>query len=647
MRKCFAIVLTVVSTFLVTSNSTALAKDSWVSVRSRNFLVIGNGSEKDNQNVALKLEQFRDAISQMFPRIVTSSPVPTTVIVFKSDSSYRPFKANSTNAGYFQPGPDVNYITLTTDVQGSQDPFTIIFHEYTHLLVNNTIRNAPTWFNEGLAEYFSTFSITGDQRVQIGRPIASHVYLLRQVRMLPLKTLFQVDPKSPYYNERAKQSIFYAQSWALTHYLILHQDQRRAEQVARFIDLMSAQEPIEKAFTKAFNTTFEVMESELREYVKQDRHRMMQRTFERKLNPDNELQTKRITDAEANAYLGDLLLHGNRAEAEGYLLKALELDPKLAMAHASLGMLRFRQGRQQEARESLERAVAANSQNYLIHYYYAYVLGKPPKDDIQANYAYPAKLAALIRSELKKAIALRPDFPESYNLLAFINLVTNTDLDESIEMLNRALASSPGRVDFMYMLGQLYMNKDKYQTARPLLETVASSDQEERIRRHAKKLVETIDIIEEQKAKRAKVVETSSAPRKPAEVAEPETDEEELETEDSAATLRRVLRAPGSGERRAQGLLLRIECAPANFVFVVRIGDQVLRLRTDNFRKLGLITYDADVKGEITCGPRTPVTSVVVNFLPLADSREKIDGSLKSLTFVPADFQLVPAMNRK
>ena len=79
--------------------------------------------------------------------------MPTTVIVFKNDDSYRPFKPNENTAGYFQPGPDVNYITLKLgkELGSEQDPFTIIFHEYTHLLVKNTSGNVPTWFNEGLA----------------------------------------------------------------------------------------------------------------------------------------------------------------------------------------------------------------------------------------------------------------------------------------------------------------------------------------------------------------------------------------------------------------------------------------------------------------------------------------------------------------
>src|SRR6185503_12628161 len=138
-----------------------------------------------------------------------NSPVPTTVVVFKNEESYRPFKLNAKNAGYFQSGSDINYIALRLikPQPGEQDPYTIIFHEYTHLLVNTTSGRVPLWFNEGLAEYYSTFSVTNDQKVVLGKPISSHIYLLRERKMLPLRTLFQVDYKSPYYNETEKLSI--------------------------------------------------------------------------------------------------------------------------------------------------------------------------------------------------------------------------------------------------------------------------------------------------------------------------------------------------------------------------------------------------------------------------------------------------------
>ena len=126
----------------------------------------------------------------------------------------------------------------------------------------------------------------------------------------------------------------------------------------------------------------------MREYIKRDSYPVTTGHFESKLAFDTEMQAAPITEAEAQAYLGDLLLHSHRAEAEGYLQKALALDPKLAMANAAMGMLLVRQGN--EARQSLERAVAANSQNYLIHYYYAFALSREGMDEMQLVSGYHA-----------------------------------------------------------------------------------------------------------------------------------------------------------------------------------------------------------------------------------------------------------------
>src|SRR3989442_3735826 len=117
------------------------------------------------RKVAKRLEQFRQVSGLLFPAIPMKSAVPTTVIVFKSDGSYKPFKVNPNVAGYFQPGEDVNYITLTSEKSSDDQPFRTIFHEYVHLLVENTMGGAvPLWFNEGLAEYYSTFDIADENR---------------------------------------------------------------------------------------------------------------------------------------------------------------------------------------------------------------------------------------------------------------------------------------------------------------------------------------------------------------------------------------------------------------------------------------------------------------------------------------------------
>ncbi len=626
---------------LIPAASPVAAKDNWISVRSKNFLLIGNASEKQVRQVGVRLEQFREAFSNLFPRAVVSTPVPTTVVVFKNDSSFGPFKPNSNTAGYFQSGEDVNYITLAAEVRGQQDPYTIIFHEYTHLMVSNTLGNIPTWFSEGLAEYYSTFSISDDQKFMLGKPIASHVYLLREKKMLPLRTLFQVDQKSPYYNERDKQSVFYAESWALLHYLILGKGGQRVTQVSKFVEEIARNVPMEEAFQKVFSMTFEEMEKELKEYLRNERYPVISGHFERKLGLETDMQVAPITEAQAQAYLGDLLLHSNRADAEGYLQKALSLEPDLAMAHASLGMLRVRQGKPDEARQSLERAAAADTQNYLIHYYYAYVLSRAGQGSSEVIFGFPPDSVPKMRAALEKAIALRPDFVESYSLLAFVNLVTGTRLDESIEMLKKAQAQARGRNDLSFMLAQLYMAKRDHKTAREMLQKINASNSPEELVRRAQSLLTQLAAIEEQEATFRNGRQRASSDR-PVLMTTEGNEETEVKPVDPSSYLRNALRPPEAGETRDQGKLVRIDCDQKGMTFVVKLADRQLKLRTSSFQSVNMTSFSPDSGGEIGCGPRKSENNVVVSYVAATDARLKVDGVATSLEFVPSDFKLKP-----
>ena len=612
-----------------------------MSVRSKHLLVIGNGSEKEIRQVTARLEQFREVVSTLLAKAGSDSAIPTTVIVFKDDASYGPFKVSENNSGYFQPGQDVNYITLSTESRGDLDPFSTIFHEYTHLLVNDTFGKTPAWFNEGLAELYSTLSVSDDQRVVIGRPIRRHISTLQQNSLLPLRTLLEVDYKSPFYNGSQKQSIFYAEAWALMHYLMMTDNGVRAPHVLEFLQLLNAHTALEPAFQKAFNTSIESFESALRGYVLQDHFRSNDLTFARKIQPSIEMTSASLSEAEVFAYEGDLLIHSNRNEAETYLLKAVALDPNLIQAHASLGMARYRQGRMSEALPSLERAVEANSQNALVQYYYAAILSRPAENETTLTLGLAPETAAKARAALKNAIALRPDFHDSYNLLAYVNLVMGTDIDETIELLNGVLARSPERNDHRYMLGQLYMHKDDYKQARPLLERVAAGNLEANVRSHAQKLLGVMTEIEElevkkEEARRARGFATSNGNQPQIGAAANQA------INDPSADLREVLHLPTTGEARVAGVLMSIDCEANGLVFVVKTQERTLRLRADSFQQVRRVSFTADVRGTITCGARKPENPVVVCYLPISDKRANSDGVLSSVEFVPREFQLVP-----
>jgi tetratricopeptide (TPR) repeat protein len=606
----------------------AAAKDSWVSVRSGHFFLVGNASEREIRKVAIKLEQFRAAFSRLFGKANLNSSVPTTVIVFKNLDSYRPFMPTYQGktvevAGYFQPGEDVNYITLTAEPRGT-DPYRTIFHEYVHSLTNDNTNIAPPWFSEGLAEFYSTLEVSeGDKKVTLGKPIANHLFLLREKKFLPLHILFTVDHGSPYYNERDKKGVFYAQSWALMHYLILGNKGQRWPQLGQYLKLLSSGKPIEESFQQAFQTDPATMEKELRDYINRYTYTVTQFTFSERLEFNPQIQSAPVSEAETQYYLGDLLLHLNRVDAEEYLQRALRLDPNLAAAHASLGIARMRKQRFEEAKQHLERAVAADSRNYLAHYYYAFALsrGNASGDTITG---FPEGAVPLMRSHLKKAIELAPNFPESYHLLAFINLITGQQLDESIELLKRALTLAPGKHELILMLAQIYLRKQELETARQLVEPIARNSADPQMRAQAQSLLETIRHMAEQMAhfrtERSSVTgETATADRA----------EKRAVIEAGRPTLRRRF----EGEKVC-GLLMRIECLEDGLRLVIKVGDRTLTLHSTTPEKIQFLTYSQE-GGEVTnCGPRDPGVPVLVTYRTSTDARSKFDGEPVVVEFI-------------
>jgi tetratricopeptide (TPR) repeat protein len=641
--------LAVVLTFLAATlcfPSASFAKDTWTSVRSKNFLLVGNGNEKDIRKVATRLEQFREVFSQLFTTAKFDTPVPTTVIVFKSDSSYKPFNLGN-NAGYFQKGEDVNYITLTTELSSVQSPFSVIYHEYVHLLIDNNSGNVPTWFNEGLAEYYSTFDMEEDRKAHLGELIPYHLLTLRQEKILPLRTLFAVDHYSPYYNEGGKRGIFYAESWALVHYLMMGNNGQYRPQLGKFLNLVGANVSIDEACKQAFRLPVETLEKELKKYVEGHSFRMQIATFERKLEFDSELKVAPLTEAQAQGYLGDLLLHTNRlTDAETRLQQALSLDPKLTMAQASLGILRSRQGQITEAKKNLEDAVNGDSNNYLAHYYYAFALSREGMKD---NYAetYSAENAAKMRAELKRAIELNPSFPESYSLLSFINMVTGENLDDSVKLLQQALRLSPGRQDLDLMLAQIYLRQQKFDLAKRTLEPLLGA-KDRRLQIQAKSVMESLKNYESQVARyQAEVAERASgrAPvlRKHEDSA---TTEQNEESAPPTATdyLQEALRPVEVGEERIQGLFIKLECDNSKGIayFIVQAGDRTYKIRASSLGQVQLTAF-TPTAGQVQCGANKTQDNTVITFRPAKDPKDiknKIDGDAIAVELVPKEFKL-------
>jgi tetratricopeptide (TPR) repeat protein len=482
--------------FAASTTTATAAKEVWAGVRSPHYLLVGDATESELREVAIRFEQFRNVFAQLFPASGLSSSVPTTVVVFKDYDSYKEFRPlyqgrPTEFISYFQSGLDVNYIALPLD-KDRESLYVKLFHESVHLLIDSQSRRVPDWLNEGLAQYYSTYEFNlAENKNILGKPVAGNITLLRKQKLLPLETLFEVDRGSAGYNEREKSGIFNAQSWALVHYLMTAGNGQRQLQLLRFLELSAAGIPFEKSFRQSFKTDYQTLEAELQDYIRREDFRVRHPVLDDHLAVVTEIDALPLASADAHYFLGDLLLHINRYEdAAKQLQKAIALNPRLAIAYASLGMTRVRQRQGAEARRLLQQAVTLEPDNYLTHYYYAYALSREEMDDEQEITDYKPEPAQLMRRELRRAIALNPNFTESYRLLAFINLVTGEQLPEAVELLRHGLKLSPNRPDLTFILAQIYLRQKDHDSARLTLQQLINSGANPRLRLRAQILLE-------------------------------------------------------------------------------------------------------------------------------------------------------------
>ena len=242
--------------------------ESWSTYRTPHFTILSNAADERAAEIAATLEQFRAAFSQWSPELELVSPVPTRILAFSDADSYAPFKSGRDSKraqilGQFLGHRDGNFITLNADPQ-YLGGFGVVLHEYVHYLVQHNFPAVPRWFNEGLAEYYSTFLVDGEAAV-IGGGVERHVHWIRTHDDLRLADLIATTGRTDPVHPSDEVGQFYAVSWGLVHYL-LSTEGDRGEQLADFLDRAALGEPPVAAFEEAFDLRIEDLEDDLEAY---------------------------------------------------------------------------------------------------------------------------------------------------------------------------------------------------------------------------------------------------------------------------------------------------------------------------------------------------------------------------------------------
>src|SRR6266404_4018973 len=257
---------------ILASTPAAFASDQgWVEIQSPHFKVATDGGDKRGRDVALRFEQMRALFAQILLKDKVNIPVPLQILAFRNNRELKQvspmWKGKPTDlAGLFQQGEDRNFIALDLS---AEDNWKIVYHEYAHMLLSANYPRTQPWFDEGLAEYYSTIQID-KKEATIGMPPDYAYSLLSEAKWYPVDQLFSVPQQSREYNENGeRRSMFYCQSWMVFHYLV---DKRKLKEISQYFGLVMNQHvPVPEAIKTAFGMDARQFDRELHAYFNGDR----------------------------------------------------------------------------------------------------------------------------------------------------------------------------------------------------------------------------------------------------------------------------------------------------------------------------------------------------------------------------------------
>jgi tetratricopeptide (TPR) repeat protein len=423
---------------------------------------------------------------------------------------------------------------------------------------------------------------------------------------------------SSLYNERDRQGIFYAESWALCHYMMIGDSNAREAQMFEYTTLINQGVASDEAFARAFKSSTAEVEKLLKNYIR--RNTYTANTYKLpSIEGERDFSVNPISEAELQYYLGNLLARTNRIdEAEVLLKRAKEMDPQLAGPYEGLGFVAIRRNRFGEALEHFKQAVTRGSKNHLTHYYYADALLRQIIGSVRPP------VAKQIAGELRTSIKLMPGFAFAHYALANLALMTQENLKEGLEAATIAIKLEPQNKRFALALAQLQVQTQDYEAAKKTLEPLLSADVEPKLKESAES---TMKMLEE-RTRMARVEQPSPEPKQNS--GPPKVVPESKQNTDPAKSAseppsQQAEKAPAwvsqptrklEGTQTIRGVLVAIECRAGKWTLVVNARGSRIRFAVSNKDKLEFYSQDPSFEGSVRCGPVNK--NAFIYFKPMA-----------------------------
>lgn len=582
----------------------AKASERWIHLSTPHFEMYTTSGEKQGTAALQIFEQIRYFFIQS-SIASKAQDAQVRIVAFHSEKQYRPYQLSEGAFAYYLRSRKVDYIVMQ-DI--GPDHYQAAMHEYTHLVMEHLGLKLPIWLNEGLADLYSSLEPRGGQAL-IGRPIPGRSQVLVQQRWIPLNVLFSVGTDSPYYHESDKMSIFYAESWALTHMLVLSDDYRHA--FAKFLAAVAQGHPVAECFQLIYGKNLDDVRQDLAHYV--HRSTVSAVLYPVKLSKqDLEPEVSTAPDFDVQLVLADLLASQKRTmpEAAERLARLAASNRDSAAVEESLGYLRWQQGDLTGAREHFGLAEQRGSQDADMLFQYSQLLrmAKAPSDEIA--------------TALRPAVKNKPGFYEAWFNLGMTEMEAHHWGAARSAFLRIRTVMPEHAYSYFSALAWCALQLGELTEARAAeLRAKQYAHAPDQILQTSNMLLH-LDALEKPRESPAATTVTSLTTSIPSSPAHEATEQPGLPRDVSS------IRAPHM--QHVEGLVQSMECRFRHPRLRVLVGVQEIMLDLGNWDDVK-VRNGRSGHLDLTCGPLQPARSMSVFYIP--SSTAGVAGLIKELVY--------------
>lgn len=431
----------------------------WREIRSPHFRVITNGSEGAGRHVAREFEQMRGVFASEFPGYRLDSAEPLLIIAPEDESSAKKLvpefwkHSGPKPAGVYFHAWEQPYALVRLDAisdKYSQDEFAVVYHEYVHSLLHLNLHWLPTWLDEGLAEFYAYTRFEGTH-TYIGAP-PKNMGRLSLLRYRPAIALAKfIEQRGSFTHNQEDTELFYAQSWALTHFLTLGPGMGSGDRLKKFYNAAQQGVDQKKAFQDTFGD-FKQVQQDFDQYIHLFAFRAAVIPSPPKVD-DKDLAGRSMTVAETEAELSSFYATTKQWKlAREFGESALKNDPKLALAHQDMGFICLQEGKDEEAVREFSRAVELDHRLYRAQFAKTMMSPLPRATNPDDRMAY--------RLALLEAVQVNPQFAPVYVELAKF-YVAEGDPNQALKLALKAEKLEPWRAGYHLLTGQILLRLDR------------------------------------------------------------------------------------------------------------------------------------------------------------------------------------------